>query len=104
MHIRLELLGQTTWPGSLHYMSDYIDALFNILDLDNDGVISKKDFLSSYESIEDLKSREQSWQLLCERGGMRGLDKKAFNELCIEFIVSTNPHDRGNWIFGTFPY
>jgi Ca2+-binding EF-hand superfamily protein len=103
-HIRLELVGQTVWPPSLHYMSDYIDALFNILDIDNDGLISKKDFLSSYENIEDLKSREQSWHILCERSGIRHLDKKAFNELCIEFIVSTSPKDRGNWIFGTFPY
>ena len=103
-HIRQSLIGQSTWPASLSYMSDYIDALFHILDLDNDGLISKMDFLSSYENIEDLKSREQSWHVLCEKTNISTLDKKAFDELCIEFIVSTNPKDRGNWIFGTFPY
>jgi hypothetical protein len=104
-HIRLDLVGQSQWPPSLHYMSDYIDALFNILDIDNDGLVSKKDFLSSYENVDDLRSREQSWNILCERNVLlKHLDKKAFNELCIEFIVSTNPRERGNWIFGTFAY
>jgi hypothetical protein len=40
-YIREQLMGHTTWPPALSYMSDYIDALFNILDLDNDGLISK---------------------------------------------------------------
>lgn len=103
--VRRELIAnQLTWPASLGYMSDYIDALFAILDHDNDGFISKKDFLSSYENMDDLKSREVSWSLLCEKNNISQLDKKAFSDLCIEFIVSVNSKERGNYIFGTFAH
>lgn len=102
--IRGELIGRTTWPSSLHYMSDYIEALFNILDIDNDGQISKQDFLSNSASAEDLNSREQSWKYICKNDDSAKLDKKTFDQLCIEFLVSTNPTDPGNWIFGTFHY
>ncbi|RNA10732.1 calcium sensor EFh [Brachionus plicatilis] len=102
--IRVDLIGRKTWPSSLSYMSDYIDALFNILDTDNDKYISKKDFLSNSANAEDLKSREISWSFICDKDDHKKIDKKFFNELCIEFLVSTNPKDRGNWIFGTFRY
>lgn len=102
--IRVDLIGRKTWPSSLSYMSDYIDALFNILDTDNDKYISKKDFLSNSANAEDLKSREKSWSLICDKEENKKIDKRFFNELCIEFLVSTNPKDRGNWIFGTFRY
>lgn len=103
-NIRVELAGHKTWPASLSYMSDYIEALFNILDSDNDHFISKNDFLSNSASLEDLQSREQSWNMLCDKDSTKKIDVAFFNELCIEFLVSTNPTERGNWIFGTFNY
>jgi Ca2+-binding EF-hand superfamily protein len=103
-NIRRELIGRTTWPASLNYMSDYIEALFNILDIDNDGFISKEDFLSNYASAEDYKSRAASWEIICNKDVEHKLDKKKFDQLCIEFLVSLNPEDPGNWIFGTFSH
>lgn len=102
--IRRELIGRSTWPATLNYMSDYIDALFNILDTDNDGVISKEDFLSNYASPDDYSSRIASWEIISKRDAHFVLDKKRFDQLCIEFLVSTNPDDAGNWIFGTFSH
>ncbi|CAF1077507.1 unnamed protein product [Brachionus calyciflorus] len=102
--IRVELVGRKTWPSSLSYMSDYIEALFSILDTDNDRSISKKDFLSNSANAEDHKSREVSWALITDKDDNKKIDIRFFNELCIEFLVSTNPKDRGNWIFGTFRY
>lgn len=102
--IRRELIGRNTWPSTLNYMSDYIDALFNILDTDNDGVISKEDFLSNYASADDYTSRLASWEIISNKDASYSLDKKRFDQLCIEFLVSTNPEDAGNWIFGTFVY
>lgn len=102
--IRRELIGRSTWPVTLNYMSDYIDALFNILDTDNDGVISKEDFLSNYASPDDYTSRIASWDIISKRDAAFVLDKKRFDQLCIEFLVSTNSNDAGNWIFGTFSY
>lgn len=102
--IRRELTGRVTWPASLDYMSHYIDALFHILDTDNDGFISKEDFLSNYASPEDYTSRMASWEILASKDPNYRLEKKRFDQLCIEFLVSTNPDDPGNWIFGTFTH
>lgn len=101
LHIRSQLLGKKSWPASLHYMSDYIDALFNIFDSDGDGHVSKQDFFNSYANVDDQSTREKCWQLLWGNENEK-IDKKVFEELCLEFLVSTNPNDKGNWIFGIF--
>lgn len=100
--LRLELTGKTTWPDSLGYMSDYIEALYKILDTDNDGIISRADYLSNSVNHDDRLSREHCWNYLCENDQSRDIDKKAFNQFCIEFLTSLDPKDRGNWIFGSF--
>jgi Ca2+-binding EF-hand superfamily protein len=101
LHIRSQLIGKKSWPTSLHFMSDYIDALFNIFDSDGDGHVSKQDFFNSYANVDDQNTREKCWQMLWGIDTEK-IDKKVFEELCLEFLVSTNPNDRGNWIFGIY--
>lgn len=85
-------------------MSEYIEALFSVLDSDNDGYICKDNFLNTNSSYEDLNSRLASWNIISNQNDSFKIDRNLFNELSIEFLVSTNPSDRGNWIFGLFNY
>lgn len=102
LHIRAQLIGKKTWPKELHFMSDYIDALFNIFDSDADGFISKQDFFNSYANVDEQSTREKCWQMLWGKPETEKIDKRIFEQLCLEFLVSTNPSDKGNWIFGIF--
>ena len=100
--LRAELNGKKAFPPALAYMNDYVDALFNILDIDNDGTINRKDFLTNSSNVEDLRSREKSWSIMVERLGMTRIDRRQFNDLFLEFLTSTDPKDRGNYVFGYF--
>jgi hypothetical protein len=101
-YIRSKFENKKQFPKSLSYMEDYAEALFNLLDLDHDGYITKKDFLAEYLNAEDLKSREKAWTLITEKDESKKFDKKQFEELVVEFLVSSSAKDRGNWIFGYF--
>ena len=84
-------------------MKDYIESLFHLLDADGDGFITKSDYINAYSDFEDANDREFSWSKICPIDGDNSkLDKNKFNELCIEFLCSSNPNDKGNWIFGIF--
>ena len=84
-------------------MKDYINALFHVLDLDCDGYISKDDYINAYSEIEDPLFREKYWTRICPNDTENiKINKELFDELCLEFLVSTNPEERGNWIFGIF--
>jgi hypothetical protein len=101
-HIRPKFENKKQFPKSLSYMEDYAEALFNLVDLDRDGYVTKKDFLAEYLNAEDLKSREKAWSLMTEKDESKKFNKKQFEELVIEFLTSTDSKDRGNWIFGYF--
>jgi hypothetical protein len=93
-------------PDSLKYLKDYLYALFHILDVDCDGIISKMDYIKAYSDFEDAFEREKYWAYLSQSDNDDSfqMDKKLFEKLCIEFLVSTNPSDRGNYLFGFFEY
>lgn len=104
--VRKELYGRKHLPDALQYMKDYIDALFHILDVDCDGFITKNDYVVAYAEFEDEQSREQYWKKICECAQVPPndykIDKSVFIEFCIEFLVSTSPNEKGNWLFGVF--
>jgi Ca2+-binding EF-hand superfamily protein len=101
--VRKELYGRKYLPDTLQYIRDYIDALFHILDMDGDGYISKSDYIISYSEFEEVQLREEYWKRICPVNSEEAkIDRNLFNELCIEFLVSTDSSDRGNWIFGIF--
>jgi Ca2+-binding EF-hand superfamily protein len=103
-NLRHQLINVKTWPSNLKYMEDYTEALFTILDLDNDGSISKHDFVNAHGNYDDLEARLAGWNLITKNNDSAKLDRNQFNELCIEFLVSLNSQDRGNWIFGKFEH
>ncbi len=95
--------GYKTVPDSLNYIKDYINALFHLLDADGDGFISKNDYIVAYSDFEDADDRELYWSKICPVNTDNAkIDQNEFIELCIEFLCSSNPNDRGNWIFGVF--
>ena len=102
--LRAEISPKKALPASLAFMNDYGEALFAILDNDNDGFISKSDFIANAGTPEDLKCREKSWALMAEKNDQFKIDKPLFNDFFIQFLTSSNPQDRGNWIFGFFEH
>ena len=102
--LRAEIAPKKALPANLSFMNDYGEALFAILDHDDDGYISKSDFLANAGTPEDLKCREKSWSLMSDKNDNVKIDKKLFNEYFIQFLTSSNPSDRGNWIFGYFEH
>lgn len=101
--LKSQLGGRKTIPDSLNYIQDYVDALFQLLDADGDGYISKNDYVVAYSDFEDAKDREGYWARMNPGNADRAkLDKNQFIELCIEFLTSSNPNDKGNWLFGIF--
>ena len=101
--VRNELSGHKTIPVSLGYMKNYIESLFHLLDADSDGLLTKIDYVSAYSDFEDPQDRELYWSKICPNDGDNAkIDQKQFVELCIEFLCSSNPNDRGNYIFGVF--
>lgn len=101
--LRAHLLRHKEWPSN---MGNYIDALFTMLDDDDDGFINLKDFLSISINDDDTKCRTQSWKLISGSSSTESfkMSKDLFDKLSREFIISTDPKALGNWIFGTFDY
>ncbi len=75
-----------------------------MLDVDGDGIISKTDYINAYSDFEDAFERERYWSYLCQNQSDQTfqIDNELFKKLCIEFLVSTCPDDRGNYLFGLF--
>ena len=98
-YIRSLLLENNAWPADLEYMVDYVRALFNFLDSDNDGLISEHDYVANDSNFDD---KESCWKILTANINTNKIDLQIFEFLCLEFVVSTNLNDNGNWIFGSF--
>ena len=102
-HVRGEFCGQRAIPESLKYIKNYIESLFHLLDADGDGYLTKSDYIVAYSDFEDPKDREFYWSKICPVDSDNAkLDLTQFTQLCIDFLCSSNPNDRGNWIFGVF--
>ena len=100
--LRDDLLINENWPTASH-MKEYVNALFAILDTDNDNFISREDYLNNSANEEDYEGRKKTWSLIA-KGDDYKIDRETFDKLCKEFLKSTNPADPGNWIFGLFSY
>ena len=101
-NLREDLLKENKWPAS-SLMKEYVDALFAILDTNNDNLICKEDYLLNSANAEDYAARQTSWSLISKSDNFK-IDKETFDKLCKEFLTSTNPEEPGNWIFGLFEY
>jgi Ca2+-binding EF-hand superfamily protein len=77
-------------------------AVFDILDEDNDGVISKDEYLKFFRSFRgNVEDGEIAFQKLDEDD--KGyLTRKEFLDAVTEFHLSDDPDARGNWLFGPY--
>ena len=101
--LRTQLLHQNQWPKE-SYMREYVDALYTILDENNDGFIDLDDYLSIAINDDDKACREASWKLISGNNPAFKLSKESFDSLCKEFLTSVDPTNNGNWIFGVFEH
>jgi Ca2+-binding EF-hand superfamily protein len=84
------------------YVQGIARAIFDILDEDNDGVISKKEYLKFFRSFRgDDEDAEMAFQKLDEADNGY-LTRKSFLEAVTEFHLSDDPEARGNWLFGPY--
>ncbi len=84
------------------YVQGIARAIFDILDEDNDGVISEEEYLKFFRSFRgDTEDGKTAFQKL--DGDSKGyLTRKEFLEAVTEFHLSDDPNARGNWLFGPY--
>jgi Ca2+-binding EF-hand superfamily protein len=84
------------------YVQGIARAIFDILDADNDGVISEEEYLQFFRAFRgDVESGNQAFEKLDENGDGR-LTRQEFLEAVTEFHLSDDPDARGNWLFGPY--
>jgi Ca2+-binding EF-hand superfamily protein len=84
------------------YVQGIARAIFDILDEDNDGVISKEEYLKFFRSFHgNVEDAEIAFRKLDEEGEGY-LTRKSFLEAVTEFHLSDDPDARGNWLFGPY--
>jgi Ca2+-binding EF-hand superfamily protein len=84
------------------YVQGIARAIFDILDEDNDGVISKKEYLKFFRSFRgNEEDAEIAFRKLDENDNGY-LTRKSFLEAVTEFHLSDDPEARGNWLFGPY--
>ncbi len=84
------------------YVQGIARAVFDMLDADNDGVISEDEYLKFFESFRgDTENGELAFQKL-DHKDQGYLTRKEFLEAVTEFHLSDDPDARGNWLFGPY--
>ncbi len=84
------------------YVQGIARAVFDILDEDNDGVISEDEYLMFFRSFRgDVEDGEEAFDKLDEDDNGY-LTRKEFLEAVTEFHLSDDPDARGNWLFGPY--
>ena len=84
------------------YVQGIARAIFDILDADNDGVISEDEYMKFFRSFRgDDEDAEIAFQKLDE--DEKGyLTRQEFLEAVTEFHLSDDPDAPGNWLFGPY--
>lgn len=84
------------------YVQGIARAIFDILDADNDGIISKEEYLKFFRSFRgDAENGELAFQKL-DDDDKGHLTRQEFLGAVTEFHLSDNPDARGNWLFGPY--
>ena len=84
------------------YVQGIARAVFDILDADNDGVISKEEYLKFFRSFRgNVEDAEIAFQKLDDNDDGY-LTRQSFLEAVTEFHLSDDPDARGNWLFGPY--
>lgn len=84
------------------YVQGFARAIFDILDEDDDGVISEEEYLMFFRSF---RGDEGDGALAFEKlddDNNGYLTRKEFLEAVTEFHLSDDPDARGNWLFGPY--
>ncbi|WP_446350704.1 EF-hand domain-containing protein [Coleofasciculus sp. F4-SAH-05] len=83
-------------------MVGFVNQLFDLLDLDGNGVITIKEYktiLSSWNVSEDLA--QETFPKL-DSNGDGHISKEEFMELARQFHASDDPQAPGNWFLGSY--
>jgi len=84
------------------YVQGIARAVFDILDADNDGVISEEEYLQFFRAFRgEEENGHRAFQKLDENDDGR-LTRQEFLEAVTQFHLSDEPDARGNWLFGPF--
>jgi Ca2+-binding EF-hand superfamily protein len=84
------------------YVQGIARAIFDILDGDNDGVISEQEYLQFFRSFRgDVDDGELAFQKLDQKD-QGYLTRQQFLDAVTEFHLSDDPDAPGNWLFGPY--
>jgi len=84
------------------YVRGIARAIFDILDADNDGVISEEEYLQFFRAFRgDPKDGKVAFDKL-DADDNGHLTRQEFLEAVTEFHLSDDPDARGNWLFGPY--
>lgn len=84
------------------YVQGIARAIFDILDEDNDGVISEEEYLKFFRSFRgDVEDGHLAFEKL-DQGDKGHLTRQGFLEAVTQFHLSDDPEARGNWLFGPY--
>lgn len=84
------------------YVQGIAQAVFDILDADNDHKISEDEYLKFFRAFRgDPENGKTAFEKLdAEEKGF--LTRKEFLDVVTEFHMSDDPEARGNWLFGPY--
>lgn len=84
------------------YVQGIAQAIFDILDADNDHRISQDEYLKFFRAFRgDPEEGKEAFRKL-DADGKGHLTRKEFLKVVTEFHTSDDPEARGNWLFGPY--
>jgi len=84
------------------YVQGIARAVFDILDADNDGILSEQEYLQFFRAFRgEEEEGHRAFEKLDENGDGQ-LTRQEFLEAVTEFHLSDDPDARGNWLFGPY--
>lgn len=84
------------------YVQGIARVIFDILDVDSDGVISEGEYKTFFRAFQDdADGADRAFQKL-DANDTGHLTRQDFLDLVTEFHLSDDPDARGNWLFGSY--
>lgn len=84
------------------YVQGIAQALFDMLDADNDGIIDEPEYTQFFHAFRgDDDGADRAFQKL-DADDSGHLTREQFLEAVTDFHLSDDPEARGNWLFGPY--
>lgn len=84
------------------YVQGFARAIFDTLDENNDGVISKDEYLTFFQAFRGKEGDASAAFQKLDADGKGYLTRQEFLNVVTEFHLSDDPDAPGNWLLGSY--